>query len=463
MRNTFIAGAAVLAALVIPVTAQAQAIVDVPAAHKRIDAELDKIYPGLEALYKDIHAHPELAFQEHRTAALLAARMRKLGFTVTEGVGKTGIVAVYKNGPGPVVLVRTELDALPMEEKTGLPYASHAQKTVDGELTYVDHACGHDSHMAWWVGTAETLLTMKDSWHGTLLFIGQPAEERISGAEAMLKDGLFTRFPKPDYGFAAHVSPEPAGTVMIKQGISSSAADEVHVLFHGVGSHGSMPDKGIDPIMEGVHFANDVQTVISREKDPQKFGVVTVGAFNAGTVANIIPDAASLKLTLRSFDPKVRKLLLDGVTKTANAVAEIAGAPAPEVTHVSGTAAVVNDPALAASMDKVLAVAFGEERVKLVPVWEPGGNGSEDYSAYVDGGMKQSVYFGIGGSEPTMLAQYKAEGKPIPVNHSPYFAPQPKPTIRTGVETLTLAVLSVMANATDRNDSVEDNAAPKVK
>ncbi|MCJ2184533.1 amidohydrolase [Novosphingobium sp. 1949] len=416
---------------------------DAAAARQRIDAELDTIYPDLFTLYKDIHSHPEVAFQEHRTAALLAEKMRKLGFTVTEGVGKTGVVAIYKNGPGPVVLIRTELDALPMQEKTGLPYESHAQQTVDGKLTYVDHACGHDSHMAWWVGTAQTLLAMKDAWSGTLMFIGQPAEEKIGGASAMLKDGLFTRFPKPDYGFAAHVGPDVAGMVSVKQGSVTSASDTINITFHGVGSHGSMPNKGIDPIMEGVHFADDVQTIISREKDPQKFGVVTVGAFNGGTVANIIPDSARLQLTLRSYDPEVRKLLVDGVNRTAKAVAEIAGAPAPDIEQPEGTGSVVNDSALSARVAGVLDQALGKDRVMLIPATMPGSTASEDYSAYVEAGMTHSVFFGIGGSDPKMLAEHKANGTPVPVNHSPYFAPLPEPAIRTGVETLTLAVLSV--------------------
>jgi hippurate hydrolase len=422
---------------------------DVSAAKARIDAQLDKNYPELDALYKDIHAHPEVGFQEVRTAALLAAKMRKLGFTVTEHVGKTGIVAIYKNGPGPVVLVRTELDALPMEEKTGLPYASHAQQTVDGKTTFVDHACGHDSHMAWWVGTAETLLAMKDQWHGTLMFIGQPAEEIVSGAKAMLDDGLFTRFPKPDYGFAAHVGPTPIGQVTVKQGVISSASDTILITFKGVGAHGSMPDKSIDPIVEGAHFVDDVQTVISRQKDPQKFGVVTVGAFNAGTVANIIPDHADLQLTLRSFDPDVRKLLNDGVLTTANAVADMAHAPAPDVKHAFGTSSVVNDPDLSTSAAAVLKSALGAGHVTLVPAYLPGGSASEDYSEFVAAGMPKSIFFGVGGYDPKTIAQYKSEGKPLPVNHSPYFAPVPEPTIRTGVETLALAVLMVTGKGAD--------------
>jgi amidohydrolase len=416
---------------------------DVPAAKARIVASLDKSYPSLEALYKDIHAHPEVGFQEQRTAALLATRMRRLGFTVTEHVGTTGIVAIYKNGPGPVVMIRTELDALPMEEKTGLPYASKVQQTVDGKLTYVDHACGHDSHMAWWVGTAEALLAMKDQWQGTLLFVGQPAEEIISGAKAMLADGLFTRFPKSDYGFAAHVAPTPTGMVTIKQGVVTSASDTIQVTFHGVGAHGSMPDKSIDPIVEGARFVTDVQTVISRQKDPQAFGVITIGAFNAGTVANIIPDSAKLQLTLRSFDPNVRKLLNEGVAITAKAVADMAHAPAPEVKHVYGTSAVINDSALAADATSVLKVAFGNQNVTTVPDYLQGGSASEDYSEFVSAGMTKSVFFAIGGYDPNTIARYKAEGKPLPVNHSPFFAPVPEPTIRAGVETLTLAVLMV--------------------
>ena len=435
-----------VALMTLPHVASAQAF-DPVAAKTAIDAVLDRTYPELDALYKDIHAHPELGFQETRTAALLAAKMRKLGFTVTEHVGKTGIVAIYRNGPGPVVLVRTELDALPMEEKTGLPYASKAQQTLDGKTTYVDHACGHDSHMAWWVGTAEALLAMKDRWHGTLMFIGQPAEEIISGARAMLDDGLFTKFPKPDYGFAAHVSPLPTGTVTVKQGVVSSASDTIYVTFKGVGAHGSMPDKSIDPIVEGAHFVTDVQTVISRQKDPQKFGVVTVGSFQGGTVANIIPDHADLQLTLRSFEPEVRKLLIDGVTTTANAAAAMANAPAPDIRHKFGTAPVVNDADLSARMADGLKAALGAGSVTLVPASAPGGTASEDYSEYVAAGMTRSVFFGIGGYDPKTIAQYAADKKPLPVNHSPFFAPAPEPSIRLGVETLTLAVLAVAGPA----------------
>jgi hippurate hydrolase len=414
---------------------------DAAAAQRRIDAVLDRDYPHLDAVYKDIHTHPELAFQENRTAGLLAGEMRKLGFTVTEHVGKTGIVALYRNGAGPTVLVRTELDALPMEEKTGLSYASHAQQLLDGKPSFVDHSCGHDSHMAWWLGTAGALVAMKDRWHGTLVFVGQPAEEIISGAKAMLADGLFTRFPKPDFAFAAHVGPTAYGTVSIKDGVVSSASDSIDIVFHGRGAHGSMPDKSIDPVVMGANFVTAVQDVVSRQKDPQAFGVVTVGSFQAGTVENIIPDQAELKLTLRSFSPAVRTGLIDGVERTAQAVAAMAGAPAPDVTHPHGTAAVHNDRRLAADATALLKGVFGDE-LSFTPATEPGFTASEDFSEFVDAGVP-SLFFGIGGDDPAMLADYKAHGKPVPVNHSPYFAPVPEPTIRTGVTVLTLAVLMV--------------------
>ncbi|WBO23229.1 amidohydrolase [Sphingomonas abietis] len=446
MKNCLLLAAAIAApAAAQTVAAQTNAApnasFDVAAAKQRINAELDKDYPHLDALYKDIHQHPEVGFQEVRTAALLAGEMRKIGFQVTEHVGKTGIVAIYRNGPGPTVMIRTELDALPLEEKTGLPYASHAQQTVDGKLSYVDHACGHDSHMAWWVGTAEALLATKDLWHGTLMFIGQPAEETIGGAKAMIADGLFTRFPKPDYGFAAHVGPTAYGTVAIKDGAVTSASDTVDITFNGRGAHGSMPDKSIDPIVMGARFVTDVQAVISRRKDPQQFGVVTVGAFNAGTVDNIIPDQAVLQLTLRSYAPDIRKLLLDGVSETAKASAMMSDAPPPTIVWKAGTASVRNDSQLVARVAPVLAAAMGDA-AQVIPATMPGWTASEDYSAFIDAGIP-SVFYAVGGDDPRMLADDKAQGKPVPVNHSPFFAPVPEPTIRTGVMTLALSVLTV--------------------
>ncbi|MDH7974503.1 amidohydrolase [Sphingomonas sp. AR_OL41] len=408
-----------------------------------IEASIRHDWPALDALYKDLHANPELGFQERRTAALLAAKMRALGFTVTEGVGGTGIVALYRNGTGPVVMVRTELDALPMQEKTGLPYASQVQATgADGSKSFVAHSCGHDNHMAWWLGTAEALLALKDRWHGTLMFIGQPSEETVQGAKAMIADGLFTRFPKPDYAFAAHIGSAPAGTVSVKDGVVSSNSDAAEVIFHGRGAHGSMPSASIDPIVMGAHFVSDVQSVISRQKEAGTFGVVTVGSFQSGTVGNIIPDTATLKLSLRSFAPDVRALLRDGVTRTANAVAAMAAAPAPEIKWRTGTSAVVNDHALVDKVGAALRAGDTTDSIELVPATVPGWSASEDFSAFVEAGVP-GVYFSIGGYDPAVIKAYEAKGEPVPTNHSPYFAPDHDKAIPTGIRTLTLAVLAV--------------------
>jgi amidohydrolase len=319
---------------------------DAAATRAAIDAALAKDYPHLRAIYEDIHRNPELGFAETRTAAMLAKEMRSLGFAVNEKVGGTGIVAIYRNGPGPAVMVRTELDALPMEEKSGLPYASRAQTIWEEKPTFVAHACGHDSHMAMWVGAARALIAIKGQWSGTLMFIGQPAEEGLRGAKAMLDDGLFTRFPKPDVGFAAHVNPTAAGTFSIKEGLLTSASDAVEITFKGRGGHGSRPSATIDPVVIAARFITDVQTVISREKDAAEFGVITVGSIQAGTVANIIPDEARLKLTLRSYSPQVRSVLLAGVQRIARASADMANAPAPDIKVGAGANPVINDAVL---------------------------------------------------------------------------------------------------------------------
>jgi amidohydrolase len=426
--------ALVLAVAVSPAQAR-----NVTADKAAIDAQLAKTYPHLDTLYKDIHAHPELGFQETRTAAKLAAEMRALGFEVTEHVGGTGIVAIYKNGKGPTVLVRTELDALPMEEKTGLPYASKVVADWNGKPTPVDHSCGHDIHMAAWVGTAQALLAMKSSWHGTLMFVGQPSEETIAGAKAMIADGVLTRFAKPDMGFALHVGPGPAGEVSYRPGVNSSNSDDILITFKGRGGHGSMPNLTIDPIMQASHFIVDVQSVVSREKDPMAFGVVSIGAVQAGTAGNIIPDSALLRGTVRSFDPAVREKLLTGIRRTALAAAAMAGAPTPDVDLATGAKAVVNDEALTARTAPVFKAAFGD-KAKLSP--GPGAP-SEDYSEFIIAGVP-SLFFGIGGYDPKRIEAARAKGEMLAGNHNPYFAPDPEPSIRTGVEAMTLAVLNVM-------------------
>ncbi len=410
-----------------------------PVARAAIDAQLTKSYPGLDALYRQIHAHPELAFQEKATAARLAKEMRALGFEVTEGVATTGLVAIYHNGPGPTVLVRTELDALPMEEKTGLPWASKAIQDWNGKPSPVAHSCGHDIHMAAWVGTAQALVAMKDRWHGTLMFIGQPAEESTGGAKAMVAEGIFSKFGKPDYGFALHVGGGPTGEVTWRAGATTSNSDSLDILFKGKGGHGSMPATTIDPIMEEARFIVDVQSVISREKDPAAFGVITIGAIQAGSAGNIIPDRALLRGTIRSHEASVRVKLHDGIKRTANAVAAMAGAPAPEVTITPGGQAVINDTALADRTGAIFRAAFGQNaQLQLAP-----SSASEDYSEFIIAGVP-SLFFGIGGYEPAQLKAAAARGETLASNHSPQFAPVAEPAIRTGVEAMTLAVLGVL-------------------
>jgi len=392
----------------------------------------------LDALYKDLHAHPELAFQEKATAAKMAKQMREAGFEVTEGVGGTGVVAILRNGPGPVVLVRTELDALPVEERTGLPYASHARAIWNGVATPVAHVCGHDIHMATWVGAGRALAALKARWKGTLIFVAQPAEEGVRGAKAMLDDGFIARFGKPDYGFALHVTPAPAGQVSYRAGPISSTSDSLEITFLGRGAHGSAPASSIDPVLMAARFTVDVQSVISREKDPTAFGVVTIGSIEAGTVGNVIPDRSTVRGTIRTQDEAVRTKILAGVTRTAKAVAEMAGAPAPTIALEPGGKMVVNDMDLTERTAAVFRAAFGADAVPFPMVM----SGSEDFSEFILAGIP-SVYFLIGGLEPEIFAQAMRGERALPINHAPDFAPAPEPTIRVGATAMALAVMSV--------------------
>jgi amidohydrolase len=431
LARILLTSAALFAATLLP----AHAELDVPALKAAIEKLFEADYPKLDALYKDIHAHPELAFEEVKTAAKLAAEMRELGFEVTEKVGKTGLVAIYGNGDGPTILVRTELDALPMEEKTGLDYASRDKALWNGRETFVAHSCGHDIHMANWVGTAKTLVGLKDQWRGTLMFIAQPAEETVQGARAMLDDGLFTRFKKPDFAFALHSGGVPYGIVNYRVGIGSSSVDGLYIKFNGRGGHGAMPHRTIDPVMMAARFIVDVQTVISREKDPTEFGIVSIGAVHSGTAANIIPDDARVVGTIRSYKPEVRAKMLAGIERTAKAVAAMSDAPAPDIKMEEGTKAVINDPAVVAAAEKVLKVAFGD-RLRLTPA----NTASEDFSEFAGAGVP-SMMFNIGVYEPERWMAANKSGTPLAGNHSPQFAPVPKPTIQTGITAMTLAVL----------------------
>jgi len=402
--------------------------------------EVESVYPDAHALYLDLHQNPELSGHEIQTATKLAARLRSAGYDVTEHVGVTGVVAILKNGPGPVIMLRTELDALPVEEKTGLPYASKLHAKDDaGHDVPVMHACGHDLHMAAILGTAEIMARSKNTWHGTLMLIGQPAEETISGAQGMLRDGLFTRFPKPDVAVALHVSnAEPAGMVSITPGVYNTNADSVRITIYGKGGHGSMPQSAIDPIVIAARTILSLQTIVSREVKPGEMAVVTVGYIQAGTKNNIIPDQAEMGLTIRTRKDDVRKQILAAITRIAKAEAAAAGAPRePLVDHNEGTDLVYNNPALAERLRAPLEAALGKDKVVTAEPITP----SEDFSFFTEQGVP-GFYFSLGGADPEKFAQAKTAGTTLPSNHSPLFAPDVDPALHTGI----IAEVAVLRN-----------------
>lgn len=410
-------------------------------------AGLDALYPSLDALYLDLHRNPELSMRETRTAVEMAARLRAAGFEVTEHVGGTGVVGVLRNGAGPTVLVRTDLDALPMPEKTGLPYASAVTTKNDaGETVPVMHACGHDVHMTSWVGAATLLAKGKDRWRGTLVFVGQPAEETLQGAEAMVKDGLLTRFPKPGFVLGLHVTNLlPSGAVGIPPGPASAASNAVDITFHGRGGHGAAPQRTIDPVLIAARTVVALQSIVSREVNPFDPAVVTVGTFHAGTKRNIIPDDAKLELTVRSYKPEVQKQLLAAIARIAKAEAAAGGATRdPEVVVDPGEASevVVNDPALAARLEAALRRGLGDANV--LP-HEPSSS-SEDFGVYGRVAGVPSVQLRVGATAPAELARAKAEGRFVPGPHNSLFAPDREPTIRTGVSALTFSVLELLGH-----------------
>jgi hippurate hydrolase len=393
--------------------------------------EVEAVYSEAHALYLDLHQNPELSGHETQTAAKLAGRLRDLGYEVTEHVGGTGIVAILKNGAGPTVMLRTELDALPVEEKTGLPYASKVHAKDDaGHDVPVAHACGHDLHMASLVGTAAIMAHSKDTWHGTLLLIAQPAEETISGAKAMIADGLFQRFPKPDVGVAMHVDNLlPAGQAGITPGIYNTNADSLRITIYGKGGHGSAPQTAIDPIVIAARTILALQTITSREVKPGEMAVITVGYIQAGTKNNIIPDHAELGLTVRTYKDDIRKQILAAIARITKAEAEAGGAPRePLIEHYEATDSVYNDPALAQRLRAPLESALGKTNVIATEAITP----SEDYAFFVEQGVP-SLYFSLGGADPEKYAQAKASGVMLPSNHSPLFAPDVDPALHAGI------------------------------
>src|SRR5580692_1823853 len=407
--------------------------------------EVEAVYPEAHALYLDLHQNPELSGHETQTAAKLAGRLRGLGYELTEHVGGTGIVAILKNGAGPTVMLRTELDALPVEEKTGLPYASKVHAKDDaGHDVPVAHACGHDLHMAALVATADIMAHSKDTWHGTLMLIGQPAEETISGAKRMIDDGLFTRFPKPAVGVAFHVGNElPAGQVGITPGIYNTNADSLRITIYGKGGHGSAPNTTIDPIVIAAKTILSLQTIVSREVKPGEMAVVTVGYVRAGTKNNIIPDQAELGLTVRTFKADVRKQVLAAITRIVKAEALAGGTPQePLIEHYEWTDSVYNDPGLAERLRAPLEAVFGKQNVIATEPITP----SEDYAFFVQQGVP-SLYMSLGGADPEKYAESKNTGITLPSNHSPYFAPDVDPALHAGIKAEVAVLRNLLSGA----------------
>ena len=401
--------------------------------------EITALEPELEALYRDLHEHPELAFHEERTAAALAEHLRALGFEVTTGVGHTGIVAILRNGAGPVVMLRTELDALPIEEKTGLPFASKSKGLdSEGKEVPVSHACGHDLHMTGWYGAAKIMARRRNAWHGTLMLIGQPAEEVFRGAAAMLADGLFTRFPKPDFAISMHDEPSlPSGQVGFHAGLFRASMDAVDVTIYGRGGHGGKPQTTVDPIVLSARAILGIQTIVSRETDPLSPAVITIGAIHGGTAGNVIPDEVRMLMTVRSYDEKVRKHLLESIKRQLNAEAAAVDAPSsPSIKVVPGAEAVYNDPEVTARLVAALRRDLGPDSAVEMPAKMT----SEDFSEYGRAGVR-AVLLHIGAVSPAVLAT----GAKHPDLHSPQWSPELEPTLRSlvGAEVVMLTELLV--------------------
>src|ERR1700732_83663 len=448
MRACFLALAS---SLVIAATLQVAA-----AQSPALDAKLDQELPSLVSTYKALHAAPELSHHEDKTAALLANDLRGFGYDVTEHCGKYpkpewqdhGIIALLKTGAGPTVLVRADMDALPVEEATGLPYASHVHTKNDAGVDVgVMHACGHDIHVTTLIGTAKLLAAMKDQWHGTLVLIGQPSEETIDGARAMLADGLYSRIPKPDFALALHDSSElETGKISYTPGYALASSTSVDVTIRGRGAHGSRPEVSKDPIVLAAEFIMAIQTIVSRENSPFDPAVVTVGSIHGGTKYNIIPDDVHLQLTIRTYKEEVRQHILASLDRIAKGVALAGGvpddrAPIVKASETEVTPAMYNDAALTAREAAALRQALGAENV----IEEPSVMGSEDFGQFgLEGHQIPTFMFMVGAIDLDRIANSKNTGVPIPSLHSSLFWPVPDTTIRTGVKAMTVAVLELM-------------------
>ena len=404
----------------------------------------DALYPELENLYIDLHQTPELSFQEVKTSAKLADRLRVLGYEVTTGLGKTGVAAVMRNGKGPTVLVRADMDALPVEEKTGLPYASKATATNEnGETVPLMHACGHDVHMTSLIGAAMLLSKAKDRWRGTLLIVAQPAEEGGGGAGAMIRDGLFQRAAKPDFAIALHDSATlPAGQIGVTSGYAHANSDRVDITIYGRGGHGAAPQTTVDPIVIAARTVLALQTIVSRENNPQDPAVVTVGSIHGGTRNNIIPDEVKLELTVRSYKPEVRERLLAAIARIAKAEAAASAAPKEPTVTVSegGYKAMYNDPEVTKRLTAAFRIAFGAVRVTEAPPVM----GAEDFGDFGREASCPSVMFMVGGVERSKFAAAAGDMTRLPSLHSSLWAPDREPTLKAGAAGLTVAALELL-------------------
>ena len=434
---------AFLAAAALPLTAQSSA---------DLAASAQSQLPALTEVYKHLHENPELSRHEQQTSAFLAAELRKLGYTVTERVGRYddgaqayGIVAILENGAGPRLMIRTDMDALPVAEKTGLDYASHVTETgADGQPTSVMHACGHDLHMTVLLGMAREMAARKSQWHGTLMLIGQPSEEIIQGAHAMLADHLYERFGRPDFVLAEHDSPDyPAGSIAVKGGPMLASATSINMVIRGIGGHGSQPQAGKDPILLAAEFILVSQSIVSRQIDPQQPAVLSVGTLHGGTKNNIIPDEVTLGLTLRTYSIPQRDEILADIRRTANGLAQAYGIPAdhmPTVTVTEGAPVTENNPALAERVSAAATAILGSDRVITArPVM-----GSEDVGLFSLDGKIPAVMYWLGAADPAKLAESRSTGVPLPSLHSALFAPDYAPAIPTGVTAMTAIALDIL-------------------
>ena len=409
-------------------------------------AGLDAIVADLEDLYRDVHAHPELSLQERRTAGVAAARLRDAGWDVTEGVGGTGVVGLLRNGDGPTVMLRADMDALPVREQTGLPYASSVT-AIDpsGRELPVMHACGHDMHVTWLVGTTALLARAADAWQGTVLAVFQPAEETAQGAQAMIDDGLFERFPRPEVIFGQHVMPAPAGQIGYRPGTTQAAADSLQVRLFGRGAHGSMPESSVDPVVMAAATVLRLQTIVSREVGATQAAVVTIGALQAGDKDNVIPDEALLRINVRTFDEQVRRRVLDAIERIVEAEATASNAPKrPEIITTEHYPLTVNDAEHTRRVAAVLRERFGDDRVRelAAPV-----SASEDFGSFGTEWGVPSVFWYVGGTDPDLYREAEERGsvaQDVPTNHNPTFAPVVHPTLETGVQAMTAAALDAM-------------------